>query len=82
MTPDQVRAAALEALATVAPDADLSSVDPSQNLQEQFDLDSFDFYHFVVACYERTGVDVPERDYAQLATLDGCVSYLAGVAAT
>ena len=35
-----------------------------------------DFLNFVIALDEATGVEIPERDYAQLATLDGCVRYL------
>jgi acyl carrier protein len=76
MTPDQIRTTALTVLADIAPDVDVSTADPAINLQEQFDLDSLDFYNFVVALHEQLGVDVPERDYPKLATLDGCVSYL------
>jgi hypothetical protein len=36
-----------------------------------------DFLNFVVGLHEGTGIDVPESDYARLATLDGCVAYLA-----
>jgi acyl carrier protein len=76
MTPEQIRTAVLDALAEVAPDAQLDSVDPTTSLQEQFDLDSFDFLNLVVALSERLGVEVPEQDYGELATLDACVAHL------
>jgi acyl carrier protein len=76
MTAQKIRATALEVLADIAPDVDLTSLDPAVSLQEQLDLDSLDFFNFVVALHERLGVDIPERDYGELATLDGCVRYL------
>jgi len=30
-----------------------------------------------VSVHEQTGIDIPERDYPKLATLDGAVAYLA-----
>ena len=35
-----------------------------------------DFLNFVIALYEKLGVEIPESDYAQLATLDGAVAFL------
>lgn len=81
MNPTQIRLAVLDALAAVAPDAPLASIDPTRDLQEQFDLDSFDFLTLVVTLSDRVGVDVPEQDYGELATLDGCVAYLTRVQA-
>ena len=40
------------------------------------DLDSMDFLNLVTALHEETGIDVPERDYPQLSTLAGFVSYV------
>jgi acyl carrier protein len=49
-------------------------------LQEELDIDSMDFLNLMTALYEEAGIDVPEHDYPQLATLNGCVSYLSSVA--
>jgi acyl carrier protein len=73
----KIRATALEALAEVAPDIDPSSLDASQPLRDQVDFDSMDQLNFVTALHVKLGVDVPEADYAKLASLDGCVRYLA-----
>ena len=67
----------LTALGAVAPEADLSNLDPAEPIRQQLDLDSMDFLNFVVSLDERLGVDVPEADYGKLATVDGAVAYLA-----
>jgi acyl carrier protein len=46
------------------------------NLREQLDLDSMDALNFVIALHEELGVEIPETDYAKLATMDGIVAYL------
>ena len=63
----------------IAPETDLDEVDPDGSLQEELDIDSMDFLNLMTALYEEAGIDVPERDYPQLATLNGCVSYLSAV---
>jgi acyl carrier protein len=76
MTTDALRSAVLEALLDVAPDVDASALDAARPFRDQFDFDSMDQLNFVVSLHKRLGVDVPEADYAQLATLTGCVDYL------
>jgi len=71
-----VQGAVLRALSSVAPEADPSTLDPKKPFREELDIDSMDFLNFVVALHAALGVDVPERDYAKLATLDSCVDYL------
>lgn len=75
MTGD-LKAIILETLGEVAPEIDISAVDPAIELREQFDLDSMDMLNFVIGLHERLGVDIPEADYPQLATLEGAVRYL------
>jgi acyl carrier protein len=75
--PEDVRAVARDVLAGIAPEADLGRVDPAAGLRDQLDLDSVDFLNFVIGVHSRLGVDIPEVDYPKLATLDGCVAYLA-----
>jgi acyl carrier protein len=66
----------IESLALIAPEADLEHLPPGVDLRDELDLDSMDFLNFVIAVHERTGIEVPERDYPQLLTLDACVRYL------
>lgn len=76
MTPEQIRAAVLDAIAEIAPEADLGSIDENAGLREQLDIDSLDFLNIVIALHERTGIEIPERDYPELSTLARSVSYL------
>lgn len=69
-----------ELLHRIAPETDLDQVDPDGSLQDELDIDSMDFLNLMTALYEEAGIDVPEHDYPQLATLNGCVSYLSAVA--
>jgi acyl carrier protein len=76
MPADALRSAVLEALLDVAPDVDTGALDAARPFRDQFDFDSMDQLNFVVSLHKRLGVDVPEADYPQLATLTGCVAYL------
>ncbi len=77
MTRDEIRAAVLRALASVAPEADLSSLKANVDVREQLDIDSVDFLNVLVAIHDALGVDIPEVDYPKLSTLEACVAYLA-----
>jgi acyl carrier protein len=74
---EAIRAAVLTALSEVAPEAELDRLEPGAELREVLELDSIDFLRFVQGLAATTGVEVPESDYAQLATLEGVVAYLA-----
>lgn len=74
---DAIRAVVLRVLARIAPEVDAATIRRDLPLRDQVDLDSMDFLNFVLGLAETLGIDVPERDYAALATLDGCVTYLA-----
>jgi acyl carrier protein len=76
MTEEEVALAVKDIIQTVAPDEDVSSLDPEQRLREQIDLDSMDFLDIVMELRKLYGVQVPEEDYKELATLAGCVRYL------
>ena len=77
MTNDQIKHAVLQIIAVIAPDEDLSHVKSDVALRDQLELDSMDFLDIVMELRKRYGVEVPEGDYGQLASLDSCVIYLA-----
>jgi acyl carrier protein len=77
MSPEQLRSVVLEALSDVAPELEPGSLDPQVELRNQLDLDSMDFLNFVLGLHKALDVDIPEADYRKLASLDGCVAYLA-----
>jgi acyl carrier protein len=77
MTPDAVRAAVIDCILSVAPEADFDALRPGKPWRDQLEIDSFDFQNILVAIDARLGVDVPESDYRKLATLDDLVAYVA-----
>jgi acyl carrier protein len=77
MTDDEIRATVLRILGEIAPEADLETIKPHISLRDQLDIDSMDLLNFVIAVDAELHVDIPEADYPQLASLDGCVRYLA-----
>jgi acyl carrier protein len=76
MTEEHIRSVVREELGNIAPEMDLTTLDPSADLREALDIDSMDLLNFVIAVHRRLGVDIPELDYPKLATLDGAVTYL------
>ena len=64
------------ALAKVAPDVDLGTIPRDADLRDEAELDSIDFLNLVTTICETTGIDISERDYPRLATVDGVVDYL------
>jgi acyl carrier protein len=74
---DPIRSAIFDVLGAVAPEIDLKSIDPDMPLREQIDMDSFDFLNVIIRLHEVLGVEIPEKDYGELATLNGAVAYLA-----
>ena len=76
MTEEEVAIAIKDIITIVNPDEDVSNVDPSERLRDQLDLDSMDFLDIVMELRKLYGVQVPEEDYKELASIDGCVRYL------
>ena len=76
MTGDELRAVIRQALTDVAPDIDPRDVIGPTRLREDLDLDSLDFLDVVTAVREATGIEIPERDYGRLDTLDSFADYL------
>ena len=74
--PDEIRKIIFDVLGAIAPEIDPDAIAPDKPLRDQVDLDSFDFLNVIVRLHEVLGIDIPESDYAELATLDGAVDYL------
>jgi acyl carrier protein len=78
MNEQQLHEIVIAAVTEVAPDVEPATIDPNEDLAEQLDIDSMDFLNIVVAIHERTGIEIPERDYPKLSTLNDAIAYLAG----
>ena len=77
MTNEEIVIAIKDIITTIAPDEDVSGLEMTPKLRDQIELDSMDFLDIVMELRKRYGVQVPEEDYMELATLQGCVDYLA-----
>jgi acyl carrier protein len=82
MTREEIQNTVLELLGERAPEADLTALDPDVSFRDQLDLDSMDLLNFVIALHKKFQVEIPEKDYPKLATLRGCVDYLAAAVRT
>jgi acyl carrier protein len=77
MNEDHILSVIRDELGRLAPEIDFDAVDRGKPIQQEFDIDSMDFLNYVTALHERLGVNVPEADYAKVATLSGALAYLA-----
>jgi len=77
MTKDELRAAIIEEIGNIAPEADPVAIDDGEDLREALDLDSMDIFNIVVALSQRLGLDIPDADAGKLVTLGGGVDFLA-----
>jgi acyl carrier protein len=75
---EDLRDLIIEVLSDIAPETDPSDVDPTEDLRDELDLDSMDELNMITKVSERLGIDIPEKDYPQMRTLEGAVAYLSG----
>lgn len=73
---DEIRKTVLHALHLIAPEADLEALNPDAPLQQELEIDSMDFLRFMLNLNAELKVDVPEKDYKELETLNKCITYL------
>jgi acyl carrier protein len=76
VTDGELKGLILRELGNIAPETDLDQIDPSSSLREQVDLDSMDMLNLLIAIHTATGIDIPEADYAKMASIDDAVTYL------
>ena len=76
MNQTELKQIILNGLAQVAPGADVEDLDPDDNVREALDIDSFDHLNFLIALNEKLGVDIPEKDYGKLNTVNEILQYL------
>ncbi len=81
MTQEQMKSAFLEELTKVAPDLEIGAIGDDDHIQDDLELDSMDVLNLVAALHERFGVDIPEKDYPEIATPALAVAFLSKRAA-
>ncbi len=77
MTHEEIVQAVKDIITTIAPDEDVADLNMTDALRDQIELDSMDFLDIVMELRKRYGVQVPEEDYKELASLQSCADYLA-----
>lgn len=60
----------------IAPEADIESLDPNEDLREELDLDSIDFMRLLESLTLETGIVISESDYEKVNTLQSMIEYI------
>lgn len=78
MTKEDVKQIVKDIIEEIADDdeMDLNSLNDEERLRDQLELDSMDFLDIVMELRKQHGIEVPEEDYPQLASLQSCADYL------
>lgn len=73
---EELKATIFDLLRGIAPEAEPAQLDPTVDMREALDIDSFDFLNFLISLDEELGVEIPEADYGQLISLNDLLDYL------
>ena len=76
MNTDDLHELMTEVLSRIAPEADVTDIDPTEDLRDELDLDSMDELNMITRVSERLEIDIPERDYPQMRSFAGAIEYL------
>jgi acyl carrier protein len=76
MIPAEIRQTVLDILADIAPDEDLSNLNPDVPFRDQLDMDSMDFLDIVMELRKRYRIQIPEEEYPALASMTSTIAYL------
>ena len=76
MLPMEINNLVLQTISRIAPESNLENLNPDIRFRDQFDFDSVDFVNFIIQLKDVFKFTIPETDYPQLATLNGCIAYL------
>lgn len=78
MNEQDARTAVHHAIGQVAPDVEPEDLEDGARLRQDLELDSLDFLRLVETIDAAIGINIPERDYPQVATVGGLITYVAG----
>jgi acyl carrier protein len=76
MEQQELLAAVVSTLKSIAPEVEENDLVADQPLRNQVDLDSMDWLNFLIGLHHKLKVDIPESDYARLRTLNDLLDYL------
>ena len=78
MNRDDIRSVLLTCLTDVAPELANEDVTDDADIRDELDLDSMDILRWVQGIHRKLGVEIPEEDYGQIASLQDAIDYIAG----
>lgn len=71
-----MRTKVLTIISQVAPNAEFDDLRGDEDLRDELDLDSMDFLNILIGIAHELHVEVPERDYGLVRSLDDLVEYV------
>lgn len=74
-----VKEGVMKALYETAPEIDAMNLREDDDLREKADLDSLDFLNFIGRLNKIFNVQIQEKNFDELRTLEGCVALLRGL---
>lgn len=77
MTESEIQETIYTIIQHIAPEADLSTLSPDEDMREALSIDSFDHLNILIGLNEALGVEIPESDAGQLTTVAAMIRYLA-----
>lgn len=76
MNTSEIHATVLRLLSDIAPEADPAQLKSDISFRDQLDIDSVDLLNFLISLHKEFKVEIPERDYTKLMTLNSCTAWL------
>jgi acyl carrier protein len=61
----------------IAPEVDIETLDPNEDIRDELDLDSMDFMRLLEGIDKELSVNIPESDYQRVNTLQSMAEYIA-----
>ncbi len=75
MNTDELKTMIIKEILEIAPDVEEDEIELDANIQRSLEIDSFDFLKILTAMHEKTGVEVPESDYAKVSSVEDMAGY-------
>ncbi|WP_304543873.1 acyl carrier protein [Sulfurimonas microaerophilic] len=75
MNKEELQNMIVKEILEIAPDVEEDEIEFNENIQRSLEIDSFDFLKILTAMHEKTGVEVPEADYAKVGSVEDMANY-------
>ena len=76
MNAQQLDERVLQIFLSIAADVDPQQLQRNVPFRDQFDFDSMDTLNFAIGLHQAFGIDVPQTDYRELASLGSSIAYV------